>query len=114
MTECLIGMNPGLTPIQNINEINISKLCNINMHAFTQTLFAMKFWVLAIVAVTIIEFITSTLSRAASGKKIFRKEINADKKWIKIDERMREISLLVRLIAGLNLLEMVINYVGIL
>lgn len=113
MTESIIGINTGMSPIQNLGEINITKLCDINVKAFSQTLFAIRFWILLIVGFTIIEFVISTLSRGAKGKRVLFRKVNVSEKWIKIDQKVREISLMVRLIAGLNLLEIVIVYVGV-
>jgi len=97
-----------------MNEINITKLCNINRSAFQSTLLIMKFWIVAIVVVTLLEFVTSTLALAHKKGKIAGKKVNVAQKWITINEKVTSISLMVRLIAGLNLLEMVIHYVGLI
>ena len=112
MVSQLINATEIMIPITN--EINITELCNINMSAFQSTLLIMKFWILAIVIVTLLEFVTSTLALAHKRGKIAGKKVNVTQKWVGINEKVTSISLMVRLIAGLNLLEMVINYVGVI
>lgn len=92
------------------NVINITELCVINMDAFRNLIFATQLWVYIIVVVTIAEFITNRLAAISKKEKFWGKEVHISSKWIKWNERMTNFSLLMRLIAGLNLLELVINY----
>ena len=100
--------------LPSLTEINITELCNINMEAFQSTLLIMKLWILMIVVVTLLEFVTSTLALAHKRGKIAGKKVNVTQKWVGINEKVTSISLMVRLIAGLNLLELVISYVGLI